>query len=86
MLGKDLQPKDTSVELTGLPLKSGIRYYTVVQAYNFAGLHTTESSDGFMLDLAAPIPGVVFDGKGILCKLNSFSKLQHWQVDAIITS
>ena len=68
VLSKDLQATVTSIPLTGLQLKPGIHYYTVVQAYNSAGLHTTETSDGFMLDLEPPIPGVVLDGKGIVLR------------------
>ena len=64
MLSKDLPASVTLLPLVDLPLLPWIRYYTVVQAYNYAGLHTTETSDGFMIDLEPPIAGVVLDGHG----------------------
>lgn len=38
-----------------------MRYYVTVSAYNNVGLHTTLSSDGFVVDMDRPIPGVVFN-------------------------
>jgi hypothetical protein len=48
-----------------LKYEENTKYYTIVQAFNLAGLHTTEVSDGFMLDLEPPSPGIVMDGLGI---------------------
>ena len=47
-----------------LSLEPGIWYFTSVRSYNKAGLYTTQSSDGFLLDLAPPTDGTVFDGRG----------------------
>jgi hypothetical protein len=62
---RNLQPPLTSYNITGLNYEENTKYYTVVQAFNLAGLHTTEVSDGFMLDLDPPSPGIVMDGLGI---------------------
>ncbi|XP_053398947.1 uncharacterized protein LOC128556937 [Mercenaria mercenaria] len=61
-VSKDLLPTVTNVNITGLQYEENTKYYTVVQAFNLAGLHTTEVSDGFMLDLEPPTPGLVMDG------------------------
>jgi hypothetical protein len=53
----------TSYNITGLNLEEDTKYYTVVQAYNKAGLHSSAVSDGFMLDLHPPLTGIVLDGK-----------------------
>jgi hypothetical protein len=63
---KNLQPPLTSYNITGLRYEENTKYYTIVQAFNLAGLHTTEVSDGFMLDLEPPSPGIVMDGLGII--------------------
>ncbi|XP_053401094.1 uncharacterized protein LOC123523194 isoform X2 [Mercenaria mercenaria] len=56
-------PSDvTSYNITGLNLEENTKYFTVVQAYNLAGLHSTAVSDGFMLDLHPPTGGIVMDG------------------------
>ena len=41
-------------------LEPGTRYYVTVRAWNEAGLQTTAVSDGFLVDVTAPLPGVVF--------------------------
>ncbi|XP_053400999.1 uncharacterized protein LOC128557566 [Mercenaria mercenaria] len=61
-MSKDLLPIVTNFSITGLQYEENTKYYTVVQAFNLAGLHTTEVSDGFMLDLDPPTPGIVMDG------------------------
>ena len=43
-----------------LHLEPGTRYYVTVRAWNEAGLQTTAVSDGFLVDVTAPRPGVVF--------------------------
>ncbi|WAR04731.1 hypothetical protein MAR_020100, partial [Mya arenaria] len=54
----------TKCDITGANLKENKRYFSVVQAVNYAGLYTTLSSDGFMLDVAKPETGTVNDGIG----------------------
>ncbi|XP_053381647.1 uncharacterized protein LOC123555884 isoform X2 [Mercenaria mercenaria] len=51
----------TSITLTNLSLSHGTRYYFTITAYNNVGLHTTLSSDGFVIDMDRPITGVVFN-------------------------
>ena len=41
-------------------LEPGTRYYVTVRAWNEAGLKTTAVSDGFVVDVTPPLPGVVF--------------------------
>ena len=52
---------NTTFAASGLSLSSGHHYYFTVTAYNNAGLHTTKSSDGFVVDLDRPIAGVVYN-------------------------
>ena len=54
----------TFISLSASQLSPGVRFYAVVQAYNSAGLHTTETSDGFIVDVEPPLTGIVLDGKG----------------------
>ena len=44
-----------------LRLHPGHKYYFTVTAYNNVGLHTTVSSDGFVVDQHPPIAGVVYN-------------------------
>ncbi|KAL3843250.1 hypothetical protein ACJMK2_021192 [Sinanodonta woodiana] len=58
---------DPTVSRYFLPLQNLIpstRYYANVQAYGKSGLHTTVTSDGFMIDVDPPEPGMVYDGQG----------------------
>ncbi|XP_072033178.1 uncharacterized protein [Amphiura filiformis] len=55
----------TQFVFTNLALRSGQRYFASVRAYNKAGLYTTLSSDGFVVDTQNPHSGVVRDGKGL---------------------
>lgn len=64
MISTNISPTTTSYNISDLSLAAYTKYYTVVQAYNHAGLHTTESSDGFLVDVHPPESGVVNDGKG----------------------
>lgn len=64
-MSKDLFASEMAVNLTGLKYGENTKYFTVVQAFNLAGLHKTEVSDGFMLDLDPPTPGLVMDGNGM---------------------
>ncbi|WAR04893.1 hypothetical protein MAR_020262 [Mya arenaria] len=68
--GKDVHVISTNInasmtiyDITGAKYKENTRYFSVVQAFNHAGLHTTLSSDGFMLDTEKPEGGTVNDGK-----------------------
>ena len=45
----------------GLRLHPGHKYYFTVTAYNNVGLHTTVSSDGFVVDQHPPTAGVVYN-------------------------
>ncbi|XP_053399140.1 uncharacterized protein LOC123523172 [Mercenaria mercenaria] len=74
-LSKDLGSSVTSFNITGLKLEENTNYYTVVQAYNLAGLHTTEVSDGFMLDLQSPTTGIVHDGF-VMTDIHATSSMQ----------
>ena len=46
--------------LDGLSLNPGQKYFTTVYAYNSLGMVTSLTSDGIMVDLEVPLPGVVF--------------------------
>ncbi|XP_066275498.1 uncharacterized protein [Branchiostoma lanceolatum] len=54
----------SEVLIDGLTLQSGVKYFSNVRAYSQAGLHTTVSSDGFLVDTETPSAGVlvVYDG------------------------
>lgn len=52
---------NTRFQATNLSLSHGQRYYFTVTAYNNAGLHTTEISDGFIVDTDTPVAGVVYN-------------------------
>ncbi|XP_053400998.1 uncharacterized protein LOC128557563 isoform X2 [Mercenaria mercenaria] len=62
IVSKTLHSFITSFNITGFKYEENTKYYTVVQAFNLAGLHTTEVSDGFMLDVHPPTSGIVMDG------------------------
>ena len=51
----------TRKSFRGLHLSHGIQYYFTVVAYNNVGLHTTLTSDGFVVDNEPPVAGVVFN-------------------------
>ena len=54
---------DTTVTKTGLSLTSGSTYYVSVRATDNAGNEsTTVTSDGVIVDTAAPVAGSVIDG------------------------
>ncbi|CAH1259452.1 Hypp2286 [Branchiostoma lanceolatum] len=55
----------SEVLIDRLTLQSGVEYFSNVRAYSHAGLHTTVSSDGFLVDTEAPSAGVVYDGLDI---------------------
>ncbi|XP_072048762.1 uncharacterized protein [Amphiura filiformis] len=46
-------------------LEVGRQYFSSVRAINKAGLHTTHSSDGFVIDTIRPQKGIVYDGVGL---------------------
>ena len=46
--------------LEGLSLRPGQKYFTTVHAYNPVGMLSSVTSDGIMVDLEDPLPGVVF--------------------------
>ena len=52
---------NVTFEVTGLLLLPGHKYYITVTAYNNVGLHTTISSDGFIVDQHPPVAGVVYN-------------------------
>ena len=49
----------------GLDLESGARYFLIVRAINFAGLHVQASSDGFTVDFTPPLASTARLGTGI---------------------
>ncbi|XP_078616228.1 uncharacterized protein LOC144884650 [Branchiostoma floridae x Branchiostoma japonicum] len=61
----NLSDTTTEVLMDGVTLQSGVKYFSNVRAYSHAGLHTTVSSDGFLVDTEPPSAGVVYDGVDI---------------------
>lgn len=61
---KGLNGITTAYNMTRIKLTPGVIHYSNVIAYNYAGSHTTTSSDGFVVDHKAPMAGVVYDGLG----------------------
>ncbi|XP_064635756.1 uncharacterized protein LOC135492940 [Lineus longissimus] len=53
------------VTVTGLAMNQGDKYYSNVVAYNQAGLHSTEHSDGVVIDTTVPLKGYIEDGLGL---------------------
>ena len=51
---------NTTWVLPTIHLEPGTRYYVTVRAWSEAGLQTTAVSDGFLVDVTPPLPGVVF--------------------------
>ncbi|XP_072034094.1 uncharacterized protein [Amphiura filiformis] len=61
-----IQPASAmNLMFSDLDLVVGQRYFCSVRAYNKAGLHSIQSSDGFLVDTIPPLPGVVYDGEGL---------------------
>ncbi|KAL8573303.1 hypothetical protein ACOMHN_032765 [Nucella lapillus] len=54
---------NTTWTLPTKPLEPGTRYYVTVRAWSGAGLQTTAASDGFLVDVTSPVPGVVFPSR-----------------------
>ncbi|CAH1259274.1 ADGRL2 [Branchiostoma lanceolatum] len=54
-----------NILLQGLTLEPNVEYYSNVMAFNRAGMHTTVSSDGVLVDTESPTVGVVQDGLGV---------------------
>ena len=52
----------TDIEFPLLQLSEGLHYYTRVTACNTAGLCSSATSDGFVLDSTPPVRGIVTDG------------------------
>ncbi|XP_078578622.1 uncharacterized protein LOC144863374 [Branchiostoma floridae x Branchiostoma japonicum] len=61
----NLSSTTNEVLLDGLTLEPNVKYYSNVRAFNRAGMHTTVSSDGFLVDIESPTSGVVQDGLGV---------------------
>ncbi|WAR31824.1 hypothetical protein MAR_034366 [Mya arenaria] len=51
----------TNISIGNLTLEHAVRYYFTVTAVNTAGLHTSVSSDGFIIDTTPPSDGVVYN-------------------------
>ena len=51
--------------ISGLSLVHGERYYATVRAVSPLGVREVSISDGFIVDLSPPSPGVVLDGMGM---------------------
>ena len=60
-----LSPDSSNFTFRHLNLSPGQRYFCSVRAYNRAGLHSTQSSDGFIVDNIPPSSGLVYDGVGM---------------------
>ena len=56
----------TSYNISRVPLTPGILFYSNVVGYSLSGIHSTETSDGIMVDSVPPTCGTLFDGIGIL--------------------
>ncbi|WAR31711.1 hypothetical protein MAR_034253 [Mya arenaria] len=52
---------NTNISIGNLTLEHAVKYYFTVTAVNTAGLHTSLSSDGFIVDTTPPTNGVVFN-------------------------
>ena len=63
----------TNYVFSNLSLVVGQRYFCSVRAYNKAGLYTTQSSDGFVVDTIPPTAGIVYDGQGLLSGISDRS-------------
>ncbi|XP_078696223.1 uncharacterized protein LOC144924666 [Branchiostoma floridae x Branchiostoma belcheri] len=64
-INDNISSTESEVLIDGLTLQSGMKYFSNVRAYSHAGLHTTVSSDGFVVDTEPPSAGVVYDGLDI---------------------
>jgi hypothetical protein len=62
----DLPGTMTSYNISRVPLTPGILFYSNVVGYSLSGIHSTETSDGIIVDSVPPTSGTVFDGIGIL--------------------
>ncbi|XP_076117799.1 uncharacterized protein LOC143085385 [Mytilus galloprovincialis] len=60
----DLDGTAEGFNMSRVNLSPGIKYYSNVIAYNYAGVHTTSTSDGFIVDHVDPSAGIVYDGLG----------------------
>ncbi|XP_022100380.1 uncharacterized protein LOC110984469 isoform X2 [Acanthaster planci] len=73
---------ETDVHAGNLNLVPGLTYYLTVTACNAAGLCTSVTSDGVMVDDTPPVPGRVYDGSaggGDVSYQSSRLRLQaHW--------
>ncbi|XP_063415906.1 uncharacterized protein LOC134697555 [Mytilus trossulus] len=62
----DLDGTAEGFNMSRVNLSPGIKYYSNVIAYNYAGVHTTSTSDGFIVDHVDPSAGIVYDGLGVM--------------------
>ncbi|XP_076085163.1 uncharacterized protein LOC143055975 isoform X1 [Mytilus galloprovincialis] len=60
----DIPGSVSTVNISRVPLLTGVWYYSNVVGYSYAGQHCTLSSDGFTVDIDKPLVGVVHDGIG----------------------
>ncbi|XP_022103295.1 uncharacterized protein LOC110986023 [Acanthaster planci] len=72
----------TDVVAENLNLVPGLTYYVTVTACNAAGLCTSVTSDGVMVDDSPPLPGKVYDGgpgsDDISYQSSRFQLRAHW--------
>ena len=54
----------TLYNISRVPLIPGILFYSNVVGYSLSGIHSTETSDGIIVDSVPPSSGTVFDGIG----------------------
>jgi hypothetical protein len=88
-LGEDVKPftqvpggvNTDKITVTGLSMNQGDKYYSNVVAYNQAGLHSTETSDGVVIDITKPLKGYIDDGLGksveILSRIDPLQMAVH---------
>ena len=60
----DLPGTMTSYNISRVLLTPGVLFYSNVVGYSLSGIHSTETSDGIMVDTVPPTSGTVFDGIG----------------------
>ncbi|XP_070573612.1 uncharacterized protein [Ptychodera flava] len=60
-----MEPEINDANFDDLTLKQGHTYYVTVTAYNGAGLSTTASSGGVVVDSSPPEHGMVYDGQSV---------------------
>jgi hypothetical protein len=74
----DLPGTMTSYNISRVPLTPGILFYCNVVGHSLSGIHSTETSDGIMVDTVSPTSGTVFDGIGYYFIMALLSYFSHY--------